>query len=282
MTNKLLNTLMASVALIAIAGTSSMAKAGDYRNFGGSMKDPVMMPTAVGSSGNCYLRADTGYAFAGSEDTYFYSEVTQLTNQAHPSGSLENSDRSGSWMFEAGVGCGMGAAANRLGVSGVRVDLTFGYRNNSDITGSVPGYYEDSSVTAGVQTYTQMFSLYKDFNVGMGSFTPYVGVGIGMAYHQMDNVRVTQSNATYGDFSYTIEGDEDLNFAWSLMTGFSIDLRDNVKFDLGYRYMDMGSVGSNTGVLAVSGAPLADPYLNADMTSHEIKFGLRYQVNTLF
>ncbi len=282
MTNKLLNILMASVALIAIAGTSSMAKAGDYRNFGGSMKDPVIIPAPVASSGNCYLRGDTGYAFAGNTDTYFYSEVTQIISQPRPSGALSGGDRAGSWMFEVGVGCGMGEQSNPFGVSGMRADMTFGYRGASAITGGVPGYTQASSVKADVTTYTQMFNLYKDFNVGMGSFTPYLGVGIGMAYHQMDNVYVSQSNATYGNFSYVVEGDQDLNFAWSLMAGFSVDLRENIKFDLGYRYMDMGSVNSNNGILAISNVPTADPYLDADMTAHEIKFGLRYEVNTLF
>jgi len=90
--------------------------------------------------------------------------------------------------------------------------------------------------------------------------TPYAGVGIGFAHHDIS-----------GDDS----GDDDTTFAWALMAGVDIDLRDRWKLDIGYRYLNMGDVeflDEKTG---------GKDFIIEDYDAHEIRVGLRYSFSCL-
>ena len=69
------------------------------------------------------------------------------------------------------------------------------------------------------------------------------------------------------DFSRSISK---WNFAFALMAGFSYDISPNLKLDLGYRYVNFGTMSfkSLSGVLFDKG-----------LTSHEVRLGLRYLID---
>jgi len=61
------------------------------------------------------------------------------------------------------------------------------------------------------------------------------------------------------------------NLAWSLMGGVAYDVTPQLKAELGYRYMNSGSF--------TSGASLLTSSAKSTITSHQVKLGLRYQID---
>ena len=75
--------------------------------------------------------------------------------------------------------------------------------------------------------------------------TPYVGAGVGFAYNKLFGLTDTgyaftgrrRLSPTGG---YSDDGGK-RNFAWALMAGLSFNVTQNLKLDLGYRYLDSAS-----------------------------------------
>jgi opacity protein-like surface antigen len=186
--------------------------------------------------------------------------------------SLENT-----WLAEGGMGCGSGSR-------GFRGELMFGYRGDRDLEGQ-PGIYDPGPVVGGpvpvgpgtpiddplhtsIQTYTLMLNAFYDFG-NFNRFVPYVGAGIGLAVHDVDEVYFTGNPA----LTNRIEGDRDVAFAWSVMAGVGYQISDRAVLDVGYRYIDMGKAQSGR----VDSAGFVNPAVKIDdIAAHEVKLGLRY------
>lgn len=285
--------LKAGLASTVLALSVSAGTGANAADLGGSIKDNYI-PAAPMSAGvgPCYFRGDVGYSisqdpsvgwpvtngdFAGDtnangvidSDEITYTRVTDTVSNV----SLENT-----WLAETGLGCGSGSR-------GFRGEVMFGYRGDRKLDGEpgvyhpgptpgdpVPGYtpepdYEDPLHTS-VQTYTAMLNIYKDLG-SFGRFVPYLGAGLGVAYHDVDFVYFTGNP----NLTNEIEGDETLSFAWSLMAGVGVQISDRAILDIGYRYIDMGEAQSGR----VDTAGFTNPRVEIDdLEAHEIKVGLRY------
>lgn len=288
--NTVLKAGLAASALFLVLPASAPAIAADL---GGSIKDdyaPHAMQTFGGGAGPCYVRGDVGYSVAGDPsvswpvnngvfggdtdgdgivdaDEITYNRVgTAVTNV-----TLENT-----WLAEGGMGCGSGSR-------GFRGEVMFGYRGDrkldgepavyvpgptpGDPVGPPPGPIDDPLHTS-IQTYTAMFNVYKDLGVYRG-FTPYIGAGIGVAYHDVDEVYFTGNP----NLVNRIEGEHDIAFAWALMAGVGYQVSDRAILDLGYRYINMGDAQSGR----VDSAGFVNPRVQIeDIDAHEIKVGMRY------
>lgn len=130
-----------------------------------------------------------------------------------------------------------------------------------------PGYVQTNGCTRNawskLTTNTFLLNAYLDLAHWYG-VTPYIGAGAGLSVVQ------AQSNATYRFSNGTLYGDgnnycggntgnaslpcyhmgywnntgpkaTNYNFAYALMAGFSYDISSLLKFDVGYRYLNMGS-----------------------------------------
>ena len=286
----------AALALAALAPAPvAAADLGGYR--GGSVKDgyaplPVI---SQGSGGPCYFRGDVGYSMSNdptitwpvhSQDTVIDNTVTPsttTTTSTFITDKVTNATIENTWLAEGGIGCGFG------GSRGVRLEAMLGFRGNRHITGE-PGNYTNTTTTidpvpqpqpapapyggnadpmhTNLKTYTLMLNAYKDLG-NWGGFTPYVGAGVGAAYHQLDDVYFTGNPA----LTNRIHGNNDLALAWSLMAGVGIQLSDRAVLDVGYRYIDMGSISSQRS----DSAGYVNPAVKFDdLTAHEVKVGIRY------
>lgn len=195
----------------------------------------------VEAPGHCYFRFDAGYSFNDAPDGNFNGPTTRET--------IDDS-----YLLETGVGCG---------TNGFRGELLLSYREERDITVIPP---IDDTFTD-VHTYSFMANFFYDF-ANYSGFVPYVGAGIGFAYHVMSDV--------YDDINpqVALAGDEDLVFTWALMAGVGYNVSENVVIDVGYRYIDLGGVSSERADTAF----FVNPFLNLDdLTAHEIKAGIRYR-----
>lgn len=277
--------------LVGLAGTAGAA------DLGGSIKDGnyvTPMPEIVRSgAGPCYVRADVGYSWSNSPDITW--PVNNDTISGHYDGSgnfvetgrlstfvtddVANASRESSAFGEFGAGCGSGSR-------GMRAEVMFGYHGDRKVDGE-PGAYSityvddglgtppgpdvpvvDDPLHTSIRSYTMMLNVYRDLGQ-WGRITPYVGGGIGGAYHMVDETYFT------GNYNLParIHGDNDLSFAWSLMAGVGYQVSERAIVDVGYRYLDLGSATSERS----DTAGYVNPRLNFDdLTSHEIKVGLRY------
>ena len=233
----------------------------DYEPVYSSMKDPgyVSMKDGVAEpSRNCYLRADIGYSWSDEPEIGYANTL-----------GISFGDRSydDAWLAEFGAGCELGR--------GFRGEISAAFRGDNDLyivpTPSLP----DDPIDTEVNSNTLMFNLYYDIGDYRG-FTPYVGAGIGIAHHDVENVIFSNAGALGNNPQF---GDENYEFAWSLMAGVEKKISRNVSIDIGYRYIDMGDAKSkgldNTGFI--------NPPLELDdLTAHELKVGVRYQIGSLF
>ena len=260
-----------TVVTIAAAGmvTLSSANAGGLSDRGmrGSMKDAPRVQYS-GSASRCYVRGDVGYSVSGGPSAAFDSPaytVNHLDNSAIMNSS--NEDMDGGWLGEVGAGCGSGSR-------GFRADFTLGYRGDRDVTGNKPDILNThfpGTFETQVSTLTAMANLYYD----LGKFrnlVPYVGVGLGVAHHNMSEV----SFALNGGAASNLQGSEQTNFAWSLMAGAAYQISERTILDVGYRYIDMGDVKSKRGNMCDGcGLGSRDRLSVDDITAHEFKVGLR-------
>jgi len=133
-------------------------------------------------------------------------------------------------------------------------------------------------------------------------FTPYVGAGLGASYNQNSSSLIyyrTSDGAPWGpDLTMpqtqnvprwiTLNGQtwptqppfgptnwnqyaekKSWAFAWNVMAGFAYDIQDNLKLDIGYRYLNAGTYTSLPGYWT-----LRSP-VTGSITAQEVRVGLR-------
>ena len=136
-----------------------------------------------------------------------------------------------------------------------RVETELSYRK-ADITGmdiSSAGLFDANGELG---TTLLMANVYYDFDLNWKKLTPYVTAGLGLAWH----------NGTIDDVSGLAvdASDDDLGLAWQLGTGLKYQVRDNMSFTGGYRYL--------------GGTTIQMQGYEQDYTSHEFRVGLEYDL----
>ena len=263
---------LAAAALTTAAMITIPAAAGDLGGWGrGSIKDDYAPAAAPVSP--CYFRADVGYSWSTSPGLRWSAWNGTSYNERVTNTSMDDT-----WTGGVGVGCGSGSR-------GFRYELMLGYHGTRGIDGRTQPYtinaalvpplvQNDTRIHSAVTTYTSMINGYFDLGNWRG-VVPYVGVGVGLAYHQMDEYTLAPS-PNFPQVSWKVHGDNDLTLAWNVMAGFAYQVSDRAILDFGYRYIDFGRAatarhdvfaGGNLSRLTVD-----------DMSAHEIKVGLRYHL----
>jgi opacity protein-like surface antigen len=211
-----------------------------------------------------YIRGDIGYS------------VPQ-----GPSGSFDNVPLTQvSWANSATAGIGVGYKITNW----FRADVTGDYLFQRDVHyfGTDPrsnnGLFRNSTELGG---YTVLANGYFDIGTWSG-VTPYVGAGAGYAFWRNGNIKnvpIAQTpgvgfmpyfDPTTGSpiVRYRIGGSRG-SFAWALMAGASVDLGLGLKFDLGYRYLNIAD-----GDLVANGATVATKLKSLGV--NQFRIGLRY------
>lgn len=219
--------------------------------------------------GVCYLRGDAGHAWNGSDDAG--ADASTNVGGVITVGSVDDVDFDDGWFGEIGVGCGL-VRSETLGSikdgpveetrpSGLRGDITVGFRGERDFRGfpKTPPAVVDP-VRTSLQTNTLMFNAYYDFHAA-GGFTPYIGAGIGAAFHNLDDAVFSNGIVV------TVPGEDETDFAWALMAGVAFPVGHSLLVDIGYRYIDLGEISVSNG---------AGFALSLDeLQQHELRFGVR-------
>jgi len=217
-------------ALLAL--TSVQAQAGGVYEVEGSMKDTVSdavmvpAPMPIPQTTAWYIRGDVTY---GAHDGVGLVEDRQY--------SLTDSDIDDSWSVGGGIGYYF--------TPRFRGDITVDYLADTEIEGE--NLDATAPVGGGKRTFdlhstVALANLYYDFNMH-GKFSPYVGVGLGVAYNETGAGNAAGTTYARG-LTGAIDGASETNFAWALMAGASYQITTGFRLDASYRYLDLGSAQS--------------------------------------
>ncbi len=241
-------------AVMLVAGAT-----GAGADYYGGMKDapvPMMQPASW------YVRGDYSYA---------WQDAGGLNAAILPFDSFSVGN---SWAVGGGIGHYFGR--------GVRGDVTYEWRGDTSVHGT--GTFGSDF---NFRSQVILANLYYDFRP-YERFTPYIGVGLGAAYHSTSG-GVFSCAGVCGPY----DGGSNWSAAGALMAGFSfridrgghapVSIKDQpmaaepgrLHLDVGYRLLYLGDV--HTGGIIGAGVPTPGPRLD-DLTAQEIHVGLRWDI----
>ncbi len=257
-------TTFRALALGAALAAGSIASASAADLHGGSIKDGYMpAPAMVSSPSSWYIRADLGHA------RFDRPSIVEIDRFDFSNAKIDDQ-----WSVGGGIGYYFSKS--------VRGDLTWDHRFETDVSGYVPAPLVNfpGQRTFGMKNDVFLANLYYDFDT-RSRFTPYIGMGLGVAHNTTTNGSVP--NDPCGCFTdVNIAGASKWSVAGALMTGVSINVRERLHIDAGYRYLYLGEAHtgliSGTVTAAQPGAVAdGDPAIK-DMWAHEFRVGLRYDI----
>lgn len=183
------------------------------------------------------------------------------------SGAIGGATQSVDTEFDAGYGIGLAIGkeipqwSNDL--IGTRLELELSYRDN-DVDGvnfSGNGPAAEGNISGDI-TQTSLFAnILFDFKQS-GQITPYAGLGLGVAYSDID-------------FAYgpgVALDDSDTNFAAQLIAGVAYDINSTTAFTVDARYSR--AFGVSSARLSPAGALTGT--VEDDLDTFSVNFGLRY------
>jgi opacity protein-like surface antigen len=279
-----------ALAGAVFAGATAVASAADLR-----YPQPVGLPPAphaapIAEASGWYLRGDIGIG-----------QLNGKTEIAQPGSGVTrgHAEEFGSYAFG---GVGVGYQYN----SWLRADITGEYRGKSRFefsdkycfspgTGlacaAVPAVGDQrgfNRISGNISSMVFLANAYLDLGTWHG-LTPFVGAGVGFANHKMTGVSDTGGQvsviavgppetlgAGFATGGY-LANKTKTNFAWAVMAGVGYDVSERLKLELGYRYLNMGSVTS--GQSTCYGDPTCNFTVKAkNLDAHEFKLGMRWML----
>jgi opacity protein-like surface antigen len=193
-----------------------------------------------------YLRGDIGW-------TGYSSVSADYVGRTGVLGAVSNTKLDDTWVVGAGVGYQAGW---------FRSDVTVDYRSQSEFAGTALGDVFNGNVAS----WSTLLNGYFDLGSWSG-ITPYVGAGVGAAYHYAHNWRDISSGEQYYNGS-------NWDFAWAVMAGVAVKVSPNMSVDVGYRYVDLGQPESGVGHTLTTDRIRLD-----SVTAHEVRAGVRYTID---
>jgi opacity protein-like surface antigen len=308
-----------AIAVAAVAGLDEAAHAADWNGAAGGIKDygragvPVPAPIPVPDyAAKWYFRLDAGIGFI-SEPSISESGLLFGTTDSPGAAGPTPFGSSPSWFakdYETSVTWGLGAGY--YWSSRVRTDLTADVRSQQSVKGSGSYRYDQHSFTGGPppvygpvldgagnpiqilgsvtdntmhRSGTVLFNLYYDL-FKHGAFTPYVGAGIGVAFHEFERTHRNSASACDTNLDPTCaapvlltsasvnDKSHAASLAWALMAGMSYNIGHSTLLDVNYRYLNIGSTSAN-----LSGSGVASKISIGEQSEHQLRAGLRFDIN---
>ena len=207
--------------------------------------------------------------YIGGGGGYNFLEGTEVrSSPALRTPKLEFSDTSG-FVGVGSVGYGFG--------NGVRVELEGDYRQSSPR--HLNGTAFPTALSGDIRSYGVMANALFDLDVGFPWLYPYLGVGAGYAWTNLDNIAATGSNYPFGLRANDTEG----NFAYQVIAGLSFPVPNVPGLSLTTEYRFFETIGP-TGFTAnvVQGRPPVAGSGNLDLRNQynqSFLLGVRYAFN---
>jgi opacity protein-like surface antigen len=255
-------------ALAALTvSTAGAAHAADYSQ---PYQPPVIIqrpPPVEEFAEGWYLRGDIGFSSQdvgslGGDNYAGYDSVVSV-------------DKS----FDAApfFGIGVGYTVNNW----LRVDVTGEYRGSANFHGMDIGYiggtiYPDN-YSGSKSELTFLANVYVDLGTWY-DITPFVGAGVGVSRNTISSFTdVSNCSGGCGNPGTNTHFDtaSKWSFAWALYGGLAYKVTPDVTIELAYRYIDLGDAATGNGY-SYDGVYTYAPFEFNDLTSHDIKLGVRF------
>ena len=272
---------MGSFKALCIAGVASLAalstaSAADLFLPPPPPVEPAYVP--VEFSGAFYLRGDVGAGALQLRNgsSSFNPDIPYGTANGAPRGfAIQGASASEQVIVDGGVGYQF----NRYFRADVTGEYRFGaaYRSVETYAGGVNFNPGSDGYKGNISSGVILLNGYVDLGTWY-CITPYVGVGVGTAFNTFSGV--TDYNlSNNGVASGSSSSNTHTSLAYAFMAGFTYNLTQNLKLDLGYRYLDLGRATSGAincyGGTAVCGDNSRERQ-SYHLASHDIRLGMRY------
>src|SRR5262245_12226994 len=265
------------LAGVVAAGLSSAAQAADLLP---PIAEAPHQPVAIGSG--WYLRGDVGVA---NYETGTWRQPASNNGSTIVSSGFIQNEVAGGAMVDLGVGYQFN--------NWLRFDVTGEYRSalalrgtyqetSTFLTGLVINNFAGQNVYNGnLASWAVMFNGYIDLGT-WNCITPFVGAGVGYAYHRMygfsDSGYASINGAVFPVAVNLIDEHKTSGLAWSLQAGLAYEVTQNVKLELSYRYINFGDVKGGLircGTLSGCGT-VAPGFTVRNLDAQEIRVGMRW------
>jgi opacity protein-like surface antigen len=258
------------LATLVAAGASSAA-------FGADLLPPppqLEPPPPMDVGGGWYLRGDVGVGAVQMSNWRSTLQPFDETGNAFNAVAVPSFASMGDQTFG---GVGVGYQFNRW----LRADITGEYRTEASYRANImsawtlnnPTSFGTDSYTAGLSTALFMANAYVDLGTWYG-VTPFVGAGVGLASHKLSGLNDVGGGAAAGGIGIAPDTNQ-TNFAWAVMAGLALNVTPNLKMELGYRYVDMGSITSNP-IQCASPNGCYRETQGFHVASQDVRLGFRY------
>jgi opacity protein-like surface antigen len=250
-------------------------------------------PPAAEFSG-WYLRGDVGLGINANAPNLFNSPDPIATGgtyyTAPATEGFNNSTISAAMNFDLGVGYQFN--------NWLRFDVTGEYRGGSHFQ-SLYVINDAGNINTGnptqiadfyrgnISSWVGLVNGYVDLGTWWG-MTPYIGAGVGLASNTLSGMTdqgivsytVTGPLVTAGPSGGYFSDGSKTNFAWALMTGLDFDVTQNLKLELGYRYLDLGKYTSGAShCLGTCGGGVANYVVSKNYLAYnDFRIGLRWMI----
>jgi len=252
---------VSALAMVA-AFSASAARAADYSQ---PLPPPQQQPVYIQQqpqvieefASGWYLRGDVGIGMSSSYKLDYLPAPANVGNGF----VLEHNSR-GDQFF---IGGGIGYEWNNW----LRFDFTGEYRAKSRVYafGSYPPSGLDT-YEGNLKSWVFLTNAYVDLGT-WNCFTPFVGAGIGATRNSLTDFTDINPNGGRG-FG---RNPSEWHLAWALHAGVAYTVTKNLKIELAYRYLNLGSI---TDTIDCVGGCSPDSYKFSNLYSNDIKIGLRW------
>jgi opacity protein-like surface antigen len=257
-----------SVAMLVLAG--SAVHAADYSQpvyQHEPQPQPIIIQQPAPAAFDCcdgwYLRGQIGI---GMNNADYELKTTNI-----PANGRYVSQSVGDTFFAGG---GIGYNWN----SWLRLEATVDYRARTRYA-ALGGVFDGGPLQLDqIEGYLKSWVFLANAFVDLGTwncFTPFVGAGIGMAWHQMENwTDVTPTTGASSAFGIGRDTSK-WSFAWALYAGVAYNVTKSFKIDFTYRYMNLGSAREIIDCRGDCGLVFTNDFKN--LSSHDFMVGFRWE-----
>jgi len=269
--------MVRTTILALIGATALLSPAANAADLPPPLPPPMIQPVPVVTSG-WYLRGDVGVGQKSFSD--FQHHQTNPAFIWPASWRIDQKDMADT----AFIGFGVGYAWNNW----LRFDVTGEYRMKEAfrVTGSYTEFCPGGRCFDVYEGHHSNWLVLANAYVDLGTWwclTPFVGAGIGTAYHRFTGVQDIGliSDGTTG-FGYAASDSSKWSMAWALHAGVAYNVTNNFKVELAYRYVNMGTIDTPvidcaSGGCGAGNGPRAY-YSFTNYYSQDLKIGMRWML----
>jgi opacity protein-like surface antigen len=228
------------------------------------------------------------WEYRGSIKDHSYMAQLRTTKRVYLRGDVAYGSVDSARMDEDGVGL-LNRSISSVASGGYEIGYNFTWHIRGDLTVDLRG----SADVHGFRSYTGapprprdfalrstvlMANMYYEFRE-RSHFTPHIGMGLGVVKHVAKAGRIVDAAGAVGNSHYG----EKWSTAAAFMAGGSVNVSkasnipvQGMHLDVGYRFLYLGD--AKTGQLRVASGQVARGISLDDITAHELRVGLRYEI----